>query len=86
MSRSSMIADLDIYRAAKALIEQHGEEAPVHAAMRADELAEAGDVEGHTVWTRIVRAVRELLDDRPPGDGRSIATAVKSWDSAGRWN
>jgi hypothetical protein len=54
--------------------------------MRADELADAGDAEGCATWKRVVKAVKVLLDDRPPGDGRSIATAVKSWYSAGRWN
>ncbi len=33
-----MVDDLDIYRAANELIDQHGDEAPIHAAMRADEL------------------------------------------------
>ena len=32
------IDDLDIFRIAKLLIDQHGDEAPIHAAMRADEL------------------------------------------------
>ena len=30
-----MTSDLDIYRTARLLIEQHGDEAPIHAAMRA---------------------------------------------------
>ncbi len=38
--------DLDIYRTARLLIEQHGDKAPIHAAMRAYELLEAGDVDG----------------------------------------
>jgi hypothetical protein len=61
-------SDLDIYRAAQSLIKQHGEEAPVHAAMRADELAEAGDAEGCATWKRVVRAVRELLNTEPPDE------------------
>ena len=32
----SMIPDLDIYRSAHVLVNQHGEDAPIHAAMRAD--------------------------------------------------
>ena len=44
-----MIHDLDIFRAANLLIEQHGDEAPIHAAMRADAMLEAGDLEGQTV-------------------------------------
>ena len=38
-----MISDLDIYRATNLLVKQHGEDAPTHAAMRADRLLEQGD-------------------------------------------
>ncbi len=62
-----MTSDLDIYRAANELIEQHGEDAPIHAAMRADELMEAGDMDGRAVWLRIVKAIEELRQ-REPGD------------------
>ena len=31
-----MIPDLDIFRSAQALVKQHGEDAPIEAAMRAD--------------------------------------------------
>ena len=41
-----MTSNLDIYRAAQALVKQHGQDAPIQAAMRADELLEMGDVEG----------------------------------------
>jgi hypothetical protein len=39
-----MIPNLDIYRSANLLVKQHGNDAPIHAAMRADELLEAGDL------------------------------------------
>ncbi len=55
-----MIPDLDIYRSANVLVKQHGQDAPIHAAMRADAMLEAGDLEGYAVWKRIVRAVEEL--------------------------
>jgi hypothetical protein len=47
-----LIPELDIYRAAKLLIDQHGQDAPIRAAERADELLEAaistaGDLAGH---------------------------------------
>ncbi len=61
------MASLAVYRTANELIEQHGEDAPIHAAMRADELMEAGDMEGEAVWLRIVKAVEELRQ-REPGD------------------
>ncbi len=61
-------SDLDIYRSANELIEQHGEDAPIHAAMRADELMEAGDMEGVAVWKMILKAIEELLaKERPEG-------------------
>ena len=63
-----MTSDLDIYRSSNELIKQHGEDAPILAAMRADELMEAGDMEGEAVWLRIVKAIEELLSEERPGD------------------
>ncbi len=59
-----MTSDLDIYRTANVLIKQHGEDAPIHAAMRADAMLEAGDLEGWAVWKRILRAVGAVLSRR----------------------
>lgn len=50
-----MIADIDLCRAAKALIERYGEDAGVEAAMRADTILERGDMDGKVVWLRISR-------------------------------
>ena len=55
-----MTPDLDIYRSARGLIDRHGEDAPIHAAMRADDMLEAGDLNGYAVWKRILRAVGKL--------------------------
>ncbi len=60
-----MILDLDIYRSANLLVKQHGEDAPIHAAMRADAMLEAGDLDGYAVWKRIMRAVEELRGTVP---------------------
>ena len=50
--------------------QQHGDDAPIHAAMRADKLMEAGDMEGKAVWKRILAAIDELLaEKRPDGVG-----------------
>ena len=65
-----MTSDLDIYRSAKLLIDQHGDEAPIHAAMRADDLLDRGDLDGAAVWRRIVSAVNELLADKPGAGAR----------------
>ncbi len=63
-----MTSNLDIYRSANLLVKQHGEDAPIHAAMRADAMLEKGDPDGYAVWKRIVKAVEELLSrERPAG-------------------
>ena len=41
---------------AKLLIDQHGEDAPIFAAMRVDKLFAAGDLDGSRVWRRVLRA------------------------------
>ncbi len=64
-----MILDLDIYRSANLLVKQHGQSAPIEAAMRADAMLEAGDLDGLAVWKRILRAVGELQEPGPrPGE------------------
>ncbi len=63
-----MTSDLDIYRSANELIKQQGDDAPIEAAMRADELMDAGDMEGRAVWIRIVKAIEELLSEERPAD------------------
>jgi len=37
-----MIPNLDIYRSANLLVKQHGEDAPIEAAMRAEIIEQAG--------------------------------------------
>ena len=64
----AMTSDIDIYRSAHELIEQHGEVADIEAAMRADERLAAGDMEGEAVWLRIVKAIEELLSEERPDD------------------
>ncbi len=66
-----MTSDLDIYRSAQVLVNRHGEDAAVDAAMRADAMLEAGDLDGLATWKRILRAVEELqrVEARPPGAG-----------------
>jgi hypothetical protein len=61
-----MIADLDIYRAAKLAIDQYGADASIQAAMRADALLDEGDIEGSAV------SLLDHLAGRPEGRGRSI--------------
>ena len=63
-----MIPDLDISRAAKQLVDQHGADAALNAAARADLLLEEGDTEGAAVWRAIVKAIEELQRERGPDE------------------
>lgn len=58
------IADIDVWRAAHLLMKQHGKDAAIVAAQRADQLLAAGDIEGQIVWKRIVGAIDELRRTR----------------------
>ncbi len=60
-----MISDLDIYRSAKLLVDQHGEDAPIFAAQQADRCLEAGDLDGKAVWMGVIGTIKELLDQQP---------------------
>ena len=62
-----MIDDLDLWRAAKLLVDRYGETAPVEAMKRADALAAEGDTEGKVVWLRILEAIEELQSAVPTG-------------------
>ncbi len=63
-----MISDLDSYRSANVLVKRHGQDAPIHATMRADAMLDKGDLDGVATWRRILRAVEELLSkERPAG-------------------
>jgi hypothetical protein len=55
-----MVLDLDIYRAANLPIRQHGADAELVAARRADLMLDRGGQDGHLAWLRIRRAVAEL--------------------------
>ena len=62
-----MTDEVDIYRAAKLLLDQHGDEAAIHAAMRADDLMAVGDMEGAATWKRILGAIDVLARRRNGG-------------------
>lgn len=64
-----MASDLDILRTAHGLIRLHGPDAELIAARRADELLGAGDMDGHALSLRILKAIKELRRSAPdPGE------------------
>jgi predicted nucleotidyltransferase len=83
-----MTDDIDIYRSAKLLVDRHREEAPIHAAVRADELMDQCDMDGRAVWLRIKGGGR---GDTAGQDGRGRAltgtnadlrTKLSTWASS----
>ena len=56
----SAVPDSDVWCAANLLIQQHGADAEIVAAQRADELWEREDHDGQVVWLRIKRAIAVL--------------------------
>jgi hypothetical protein len=55
----------DVWRTASALVVEHGSEAGFVARLRADTLLKQYDVDGHLLWKRVARAVREIQRDKP---------------------
>ena len=61
--------DLDIWRSARLLLDQHGPLAIERACDRIHELCAVGDMEGCAVWSRVVAAINELeRQDRHAGE------------------
>ena len=58
--RGQPVDNLEIWRSARLLIEQRGEDAVLFAAQRADELLDGGDHLGCSVWIAIGRAIKDL--------------------------
>jgi hypothetical protein len=68
-TESRLLGNSDIWRAARALILQHGQDAPTRAARLADEMKNAGDNDGFRAWIRVMQAATEMLrKEREPGE------------------
>jgi hypothetical protein len=60
-----MISDLDIWRCAQLMINNHGDEAALEAAATADEWLAKGNIEAQRMWMRIAEAIDELRTVKP---------------------
>ena len=66
-----MTTEIDVYRSAHALIQQHGEVAAIEAAMKADAMLDEGNLDGAAVWRLIVAAINDLQREKlKPGERR----------------
>lgn len=58
---SPKITEWELWACAQHYVIQHGEDAPIQVAMRADELLAEGDIAGARTFTAIVRRIERLL-------------------------
>ena len=61
-----VIDDIDLYRAAKLYIDQHGDQAALQAAIQADALL-SDDMEGSATWLKIIKAIEVMQATEPGG-------------------
>jgi len=61
-SSETFLDDRDIWRTAGVMIKRFGNDALIESAMRADELAADGDLDGGRVWRRICAAIKFLSE------------------------
>ena len=67
MDQPPPISDRDLWACAQKVIEMHGRSAEFHAAQRADELLDAGDLAGQRVWKAILLRIETWRrEDRRP--------------------
>ena len=59
------IDEIDIWRSAKLIIDQHGDGAVEEAIRRSNRLAGIGATEGAAVWKRIAAAIEEMQKTEP---------------------
>jgi len=55
-----MIEEWELWACAHEFVRRHGEDAAIHAAMRADALFDEGDMEGARTFRMIVKKINEL--------------------------
>jgi ribosome assembly protein YihI (activator of Der GTPase) len=56
-----ILSDWELWACANEQLKQHGENASIFAAMRADELLEAGDQDGVHNWLLIIDRIEQLM-------------------------
>jgi hypothetical protein len=57
-----VLSDRELWACANHYVQKHHADAPIVAAMRADELLAAGDLDGARNFQAVVRRINELLE------------------------
>jgi len=58
---ANSLTEWELWACANEMIRQHGFDASIQAAMKADALSERGDWDGSRTWVAIVRRIDDLL-------------------------
>jgi hypothetical protein len=58
---TKLLPEWELWACAHEMIRQHAQDAPIRAAMRADELMEQADLNGAQNWRLIVHRIHKLL-------------------------
>ena len=66
-----MTSEIDIYHTASVLIREHGEDAALEDAQRADALLDKGSLDAQQVWKRLLAAVKEI-QRLEPREGETV--------------
>jgi hypothetical protein len=59
---AAVLPEWELWACAQHYIKQHLDDAPIHAAMRADEMLADGDLQGAKTFQAIVRRINQLLE------------------------
>jgi len=60
--------EIEIWRAAKQMLDLYPDGAELAAAQRADKALEIGDMFNFSLWTRITKAIQEIERQKPGSD------------------
>ena len=64
-------AEIDLWRSANIMIQQHGAQAALEAGLLADAMLEKGDPDGQRVWLQIRAKIKELQHETP-AEGKPV--------------
>jgi hypothetical protein len=61
-----ILSEIDRWRVAQLLIKQHGQDAELNAALRADEAIAVGDPKGESLWRDVMIKICQLQRSKLP--------------------
>ena len=73
-----MQTDIDVQRYTDALVKKLGRRAPAHAAVRAEMMLEAGELNLYETWKEIIQSVNDRLAAAPSQQANAKAVRLSS--------